>query len=192
MNKKMIMLSVLVAMCIGISMPSFSQMVAKKKHINKVAKKSIRLNKANVPKVVTETFNIEFPTTSNEGWYGYPRYDFNGDWYGYNPYLYENDYPENYIVEFTKDNVSHKAIYSKEGKKLAVHKKVMTVPSSVSEAIEKGAYRTWKITEEKEEIFRDTDMDQLKVYKVEVKDGNKNHHLFYSGTGELLKDKTIR
>jgi len=191
MNKKMIVLSVILLWSMAISMPSFSQTAAKKT-MHKKSMKPAKIDVKKVPTVVTERFIMEYPTNMNQGWYGYPRYDFNGDWYGYDPYLYEYDYPENYIVEFTKDNVTHKAVYSKEGKKLAVHKKVMTVPSAVSEAIHRGVYKTWKISEEKEEIFKDTDKDQMKVYKVEVKSGGKKHHLFYSGTGELLKDKTIK
>ncbi len=195
MTKKILLLSVVAVLCFGLVLPSISQTVTTKtttKITKKAGKKPAKIEKKKVPKVVTEKFLIEYPTIYNEGWYGYPRYDFFNDWYGYDPFLYEYDYPENYVVEFNKDNMPHKAVYSKEGKKLAVHKKVNAIPAPVSEALKKGAYKSWNISSEKEEIFKDTDKDVMKVYKVEVKSGAKKHHLFYSTNGELLKDKAIK
>lgn len=190
MKSRILKLSAIAFMCIAFTITSFSQTT---KTTEKVCKKPTKIEKTKVPKVVTEKFILEYPSVMNEGWYGYPKYDFYNDWYGYNPYLYEYENPEFYIVEFTKDKVHHKAIFSKEGKKIAVHKKVTSeLPVAITDAIKKGTYSTWKIATENEEIFRDTEMDKMKVYKVEVEKGTKKHHLFYSTDGDLLKDKTIK
>ena len=159
------------------------------------AKKPEQIAKAKIPVVVTETYYREFPlaATTYENWYGYPEFKYENDWYGYNPYLYEYEHPEYYVVEFTKDKVPHKVIYSKAGKKIATHKKITSdLPMAVSSALNKSEYSTWKIEKDKEEIFRDTEMDKIKVYKVEVEKGKEKHYLFYSSEGVLLKDKTIK
>jgi hypothetical protein len=44
---------------------------------------------------------------------------------------------------------------------------------------------------DKEEIFKDTDKDQMKVYKVDVKKGKEQHTLFIQTDGILLKDKKV-
>jgi hypothetical protein len=158
-------------------------------------KKPAKIAKTKVPSVVTETYYNEYPlgATAYENWYGYPEFDYENDWYGYNPYLYEYENPEYYVVEFTKDKVPHKIIYSKKGKKIAAYKNITAeLPKAVSSAISKSEYSTWKIAKEKEEIFRDTDVDKMKVYKVEVEKGKEKHHLFISSEGVLLKDKTMK
>ena len=191
MKNKILRLSLIAILYVGCSLQSFSQ-TATIKTTEKAGKKPAKIEKTKVPTAVTEKFIVEYPSMINEDWYGYPDYAFYNDWYDYNPYLYEYSYPKYYIVEFTKDNVSHKAIYSKEGKKIAVHKKINAVPpKSISDAIKKGPYAAWKITMENEEIFKDTEMDKIKVYKVEVEKGSEKHHLYYSLDGQLLKDKTI-
>ena len=173
------------------AIPSYSQTPIVKT-TEQAVKKPANILKEKVPILVTERFNKEYTSAKGEEWYGYPYYDFYTDWYGYNPYLSESKAPAFYIVEFTKNTVHHKAIYSKEGKKVAVHKKVnYALPKAVSDAIDDGPYATWTMTKEKEEMFRDTEMDKMKVYKVEVRNGNEKHHLFYAIDGLLLKDKTI-
>ncbi len=76
----------------------FSFQANSKTNKNKTTKKAVKKNglieKTKIPKVVTETFIMEYPSVVNEGWYGYPYYDFNNDWYGYDPYLYETLNPE--------------------------------------------------------------------------------------------------
>jgi hypothetical protein len=100
--------------------------------------------------------------------------------------------PEYYIVEFNKDNTPVKAIYSKSGKKVAAHKMLTTdLPKSVTDAINIGIYKTWKLEKDKEEIFKDSDKDQFKVYKVIVEKGKEKHTLFYQTDGKLLKDKKV-
>jgi hypothetical protein len=105
--------------------------------------------------------------------------------------LYRIENPEFYVVEFTKNNVNHKVVYSKAGKKIAVHKRIDSdLPKPIAKAIETSNYASWKIA--KEIIFRDVEMDKLKTYKAIVEKGNKKHALYYSSTGVLLKDKTIQ
>jgi hypothetical protein len=186
------MLSAIAVFCVVFATLSFSQATTTKV-IEKKGVKPTKIEKNKVPTTVTESFIREYPNVEYETWFGYPYYDFYNDWYGHNPYLYEYQNPEFYIVEFTNDKVSHKTVYSKEGKKVAVHKKTTAaLPKSISDAIKKGPYSTWKITTEKEEIFKDTMMDKIKVYKVEVEKGIEKHHLYYSIEGALLKDKTIK
>ena len=46
-------------------------------------------------------------------------------------------------VEFTSDSIPHKTLYTKAGKKIAVHKAISVLPSAVSKAISNGKYKTW-------------------------------------------------
>jgi hypothetical protein len=167
---------------------SFAQSAAKPH--TKVTKMAAKIEKSKVPTVVTETFMREYPMGMYENWYGYPEY--NG--YGYDPnFYYYNDYPENYIVEFTKDKVKHKVFYSKTGKKIATHTLInANIPKSIMEAVAKSHYKSYKLQEDKEEILKDGDSDLLKVYKVEVRKGNDRHALFYDVEGKLMKDVKLK
>ncbi|MEI8136809.1 MAG: hypothetical protein WCH21_05735 [Bacteroidota bacterium] len=186
--------SKVIAGCIllaSFTMSSFGQTTVKT--TEQCGKKPSKIEKSKVPTVVTETYFKEYPIISNEYWYGYPEFDYQNDWYGYNPYLFEYEHPGFYVVEFIKDKTPHKVIYSKSGKKIATHKKLDSeLPKAVSDAIAKSEYSTWKMAKDKEEIFRDFEMDKLKVYKVEVEKGKEKHTLFYSSNGDLLKDKTVK
>ena len=154
----------------------------------KMEKKEIK--KSKLPKVVTETFITEFPVIEGERWFGYPSFDYSTDWYDYDPYLYEVENPEFYVVEFKKGNVHHKAVYSKEGKKIAVHKKTKEeLPKAILAALKKSKFATWKIANEKEVIYRDSEMDKIKTYKVVVEKGTEKHIIYYSNDGDMLKDK---
>ena len=166
---------------------SFAQApIHDKKHNGK---KAIKIEKAKVPAVVTETFYREYPVPAYDWWYGHPGYTNNDEWYGYDPYYYESEYPEFYIVEFEKDKVAQKAVYSKEGKKIASYKKIKGgLPKEVSAAIAKSEYKAWKVAVEKEEMFKDGDNDVLKVYKIIVDKGKNIHTLYYRADGTLLKD----
>jgi hypothetical protein len=152
-------------------------------------KKKVKIEKTKVPKVVTETFYGDYPATTYESWYGYPTFDNDLYWYDYDPFFYSNDYPEYYVVDFTKNNGTYKAVYAKSGKKIAIHKKLTDLPKAVSSAISSGTYKTWTVAKDKEEIFKDKDSDQLKVYKVEVEKGKDKHTLYFQPDGKLLKDK---
>jgi hypothetical protein len=174
-------------------MASFGQ--ATTKTAKETGKTPVKLEKTKVPKEITEPYYKEYPGAVYENWYGYPAYDYRNDWYDnwydYGPYSYI-DYPEYYVVEFTKDNTPHKVIYSKTGTKVAIHRSLKSeIPKAVSEAISKGEYKTWKLEKDKEEIFKDTDKDQMKVYKVTVEKGKEKHTLFFQPDGKLLKDKKV-
>jgi hypothetical protein len=191
MKTKTIKIVALCLMVLSATFSSYAQTTVKT--TESCSKKPAKIAKTKVPSVVTETYYKEYPVTTYENWYGYPEFDYENDWYGYNPYLFEYEHPEYYVVEFTKDKIPHRVIYSKAGKKIAVHKKITSdLPKVVSLAISKSEYSTWKIATEKEEIFRDSDTDKMKVYKVEVEKGKEKHHLFYSSEGVLLKDKTMK
>jgi len=184
LNIKVVALS---ALLVFFSVHSFSQAMATKSP----SKNKAKMNKAKVPKAVTESFMIDYPSTDYDYWYGYPTFDYANNWFDYDPYFYDSDYPDNYVVEFTTNNTPYKAVYSKAGKKIAVHKSVSTIPAAVSTAIISGSYKTWTIAKDKEEIYKDTDKDQMKVYKVSVTKGTQKHALFYSPDGKLLKDTKI-
>ena len=156
-------------------------------------KKPVKIEKTKVPKEVTETFYMEYPEDMyGEYWYGYPDYNYDSYWYDswYDPYVY-TDEPEYYIVDFTMDNAPMKAVYSKAGKKVAVHKNVMNIPKPVTDAISKSDYKAWTVGKEKEEIFKDKKTDKMKVYRVTVEKGKEKHNLFYQADGKLLKDKKL-
>ncbi len=156
-------------------------------------KKIAKLKNEKVPKQVTENYYIEYPEPSNVSWQGYSEFTNEDDWYGYNDNLFIEDNPYYYIVEFTKDKTPQKVIYSKTGKKISTHKNLNSdLPQVVTSAISKGEYAAWNLGTHKEEIFKDTDEDALRVYKVEVEKEEQRHILFYSVNGVLLKDKTIQ
>jgi len=100
--------------------------------------------------------------------------------------------PENYVVEFVKVKVPYKAVYSKTGQKIAIHRALTSdLPKAVSAVISKGQYKTWKVGTDKEEIFKDTDKDKLKVYKVDVENGKEKRMLYFQQDGRLLKDTIV-
>jgi len=153
--------------------------------------KAVKLDKTKVPKEVTDIYLKEYPNSIYDNWYGYPSFDNASDWYYYDPYLYTDGYPDNYVVEFTQNNLPYSAVYSKNGNKIATHRAITDIPKAVTAAISKGAYKTWTLGKDKEEIFKDTDADQLKVYKVSVTIGKEKHNLYYQADGQLLKDKKV-
>ena len=182
-----------IAACLSLvffAMTSFGQ--ATSKTTKEAVKKPVTIEKNKVPKEVTETFYKEYPVRTYENWYGYPSFNYQTYWYDYDPYLYSNEYPEYYIVGFNKDNIPYNAVYSKKGEKIAIHKSLTSdIPKAVSSAISKSEYKAWKIGKEKEEIFKDKESDQLKVYKVAVEKGKEKHYLFFQSDGKLLKDKKV-
>ena len=62
------------------------------------------------------------------------------------------------------------------------------MPAAVTDAISNGNYKSWKVGKDKEEIFKDKDTDQMKVYKVSVSNGNEKHTLYFQQDGKMLKD----
>ena len=170
------------------AMSSFGQ--ATKNTTDAAAKSKAKIAKTKVPKEVTSSFYVDYPVTTYENWYDYPAFDYSNDWIDDYPYYY-SDYPENYVVEFTANNTPAKTIYSKAGKKIATHKAVNSIPQAISTAIINGQYKTWKVGKDKEEIFKDTDKDQMKVYKVNVLKGTEKHTLYFQPDGKLLKDKKV-
>jgi hypothetical protein len=154
-------------------------------------KKHTKLDKAKVPKEVTMTFYNEYPGVTYEDWYDYPSFNYSDDWYDYDPYWY-SDNPANYAVEYTVNNVPYKSLYTKAGKKIATHKAMTSdLPIAVLSTIGKSQYKAWMLGKDKEEIFKDKDMDQMKVYKVTVTMGTQNHMLYIQKDGKMLKDKKV-
>jgi hypothetical protein len=152
-----------------------------------------KLEKNKVPKSVTDTYFKDYPKTTNESWYGYRKFGNEPFWYAFDdPYLYSTEFPENYSVEFTKDTLLYKAIYSKSGEKIATHRVMNSdMPQAVLSAINKSEYKDWKLGKDKEEIFKDKESDQMKVYKVFVEKGTQKHTLYFQQDGNLLKDKKV-
>ena len=174
-------------MAVSFAIHSFGQ--AAMKTVAEGGRKPAKLEKSKVPKVITETYVVEYPVTAYESWYGYPVFSDESDWYAYDTELYTDQQPEYYIVEFSKDGTPYKVLYTKEGKKISTKRIIMVgeVPKAVADALNKSAYKSWEIKKEKEEIFRDS--DKMKVYKVVVEKGKEKHVLFYQEDGKLLKDK---
>jgi hypothetical protein len=195
MMKKEIMLALIVlgtTVMVNAQTKTTKTSDSKEVKMGKSKKADKNIDKSKLPKVVTVTFITEFPVVTNESWFTYPKFDIENDWYFHDPYLYGIENPDFYVVEFTKDNVKQKAIYSKSGKKIAVHKNsIGELPNVISEAIAKSKYSSWKIAKEKEIIFKDKEMDKIKAYKAVVDNGKEKHALYYSSAGVLLKDKMI-
>jgi hypothetical protein len=153
-----------------------------------VGKRSAKLDINKVPRIVTETFNKQFPVKSGVGWYGYPQFDNGSDWYEYDPSYFSNHNPENYVVEFTHNDTLDKVFYTKSGQKIATHRRINTVlPAKIADAIRKSVYKTWSIGNDKEEIFKDGKSDQIRVYRVMVRTGKERHTLYFQENGKLLR-----
>jgi len=162
---------------------------------NATDKMSFKLDMNSIPKVVIEPFYKDYPVRDNESWYGYPTYDYQNnwfdDWYG-NGKFFHIDNPDYYVVEFSQNKIPAKVIYTKTGQKVAIHKSLTSdIPKAIATAISNGEYKTWKLGEEKEIIFKDSEKDELKVFKITVTKGNENHTLFYQPNGKLLQDKKV-
>jgi hypothetical protein len=152
----------------------------------------VKMDKNKVPKVVTESFYKEYPSVTYEDWYGYPAYDNALGWYEYDPTYYSSDYPGSYVVEFTHNDTTNKTIYDKSGKKIATHQSMkMMLPEAVTDSIKDGMYKSWTMGKDKEEIFKDSYADKMKVYRVSVMNGSQKHTLYYQQNGTLLKDKKV-
>jgi len=153
-----------------------------------------RIESDNVPQEVMDNYSSEYPETTDENWYGYPNYDYGNDWYDNwyenEPYSY-NENPGYYVTKFNKDKTPYTVVYSKDGKKVATHIMLSNLPKAVSAAISKGEYKTWKLGNAKEEIFKDKNTDVMKVYEVTVEKGNEKHALFFQSNGNLLKNKKV-
>ena len=176
MKKTSISIMLSSALLILLVVDSFGQTVSKAN--TPAAKKHTKIDKNKVPKDVTMTFTTEYPTVTYEDWYDYPSFNYSDDWYDYDPYWFA-DNPANYAVEFTVNNVPYKSLYTKAGKKIATHRALSSdLPTAVQSAISKSQYKTWTVGKDKEEIFRDKDSDQMKVYKVTLTTGNQKHTLY--------------
>jgi hypothetical protein len=146
-----------------------------------------KLDKALVPKAVTDRFGADYPMTTYDYWFGYPAQD---DWYGYD-HDYSDQNPATYVVEFATDSIPYRAVYTKEGAKIATYKSISVLPDAVSWALNNGDYKTWTVGKEKQEIFKDKDADTLKVYMVTVEKLGHKHILYFQSDRRLMKDKTI-
>jgi len=148
-----------------------------------------KLDKSKVPKDVTDAFYNQYPLATYGNWYGYPAITNGSAWYDYDPYYFTTGDPDNYIIEFNNKDTAFKAIYSKDGRKIASHKGMNSdMPAAVTAAISNGDYKSWTEGKDKEEIFKDKDTDQMKVYKVSFSKGNEKHTLYYQQDGKMLKD----
>ena len=142
-------------------------------------KKPIKLEKNKVPKSVIDNNYREYPVNNYDNWFDNTNYTFT-----------EN--PEYYLIESSQDNIPYKAIYSKTATNIAIHKNIKSdLPKAVLATVTKSNYKTWKIADDKEEIFKDSDKDQFKVYKVDVEKGKEKHTLFFQLDGTLLKDRKV-
>jgi len=146
-----------------------------------------------VPSLIMEKYNKEYPHRTLEVWNGYPQYLDKSDWFVCNPYLYNSINPKYYVVSFTNDEISFKIVYNIDGEKVAVHKSMnANTIKAIAKSILYSEYKNWKVTSAYEEIFNGDSIDNLVVYKIEVIKGDKLHYLFYKANGILIKDKEIR
>jgi hypothetical protein len=148
-----------------------------------------KLDKSKVPKHVTDAFYNQYPLVNYGDWYGYPAFNGGSAWYDYDPNYFLTGDPDNYVIEFNNKDTAFKAIYAKDGTKIASHKGISSdMPAAVTNAIRNGDYKSWTVGKDKEEIFKDKDTDQLKVYKVSVSKGIEKHTLYFQQDGKMLKD----
>jgi len=156
---------------------------------NVEAKKHALLDKNKVPRKVTYEWFKEYDVPANEQWYDFDPAFAGESWEEYDPFLFPPKHAKNYLVEFKKDNVPYYAVYTETGEKVVTHRRYNSaLPNAISAAINNSEYKTWKIGNDKEEIFRDKDSDKLKFYKVSVERGSEKHILYFQQDGKLLKD----
>lgn len=172
------------------------------------------MNKTEVPQLVTDAFAKQFPSTTNESWSAFPANGDTNEWYN-DSYTTEassstetnspnvatssnkeantnSNNEKYYVVEYTSEETDHKSVYSEKGDKIATHSELtQDVPKPVSDAIANGIYKTWEMSDESTEIFKDKQTDPMKVYKVEVASENEKHALYYQADGKLLKDRKV-
>lgn len=190
MKSNSIKLIAIFILTISLALQNFAQSTVK--CTEQCCKTAVKIDEDLIPKTVTDQYIDEYPVATYQSWYGYPMFAFVSDWYGYNRNLFCEENPEYYVVEFTKDTTPHKVIYSKTGEKIATHKTVNTIPKAILLAIKKTVYSTWKLGKGREEVFKDGDNDDLKIYKITVEKGKEKHILFFQLNGILLKDKEIK
>lgn len=158
-----------------------------------IKNKPVEIPKTEIPIDVAQHFAKDHPTAKEEHWRGYPTKNFRDVWYDQVPSENSSPTSDYFVVEFIEGTTHREAMYCREGKEVVIRKKLMsTLPAPIYDDIKKGPYKEWKIAKEKEEIFRDSVLDQFKVYKIKVQKGSSKHYLFYSADGVLLKDKIIQ
>ena len=146
-----------------------------------------------VPKVVTESFYKVFPAPIFVHWYSYPFFVRDYEWYQYQPsYLSDHSSDNFYIAEFTNKDTITRAVYDKNGQKIALHQEFRgELPEAITDSIKEGDYRSWTMAQEKEQIFKDSRIDQIKVYRVVMEKGDKKHTLYFQQNGKMLKDVKV-
>lgn len=159
---------------------------------NKFENTTTKIEKNNVPKLIISNHYKEFPDTANNNWFGYPNYSINSDWFDKTINLSIVESPRYYIVEFKSDTILHRLTYNTLGEKINTYKNIdIKIQTEIAKTLINSKYKNWEITNEKEEIFRDLDLDILTVYKIEIQKNNKKRYLFYTENGLLIKDIEI-
>jgi hypothetical protein len=189
--KRIIMKSITGSILLAlISLSSYSQSYTK---INTDTSQLRRkIDKGQIPKEVTDAFSEQYPLAINGDWYCYPSSANAADWYNCDPsYIGVGD-EKNYDIEFISGGMPYKAIYASNGTKIASHKGMDTpMPAAVTDAISNGDYKSWTQDKDKEEIYKNSGSDQLKVYRVNVMNGSEKHTLYFQQDGKMLKDTKV-
>lgn len=153
-----------------------------------------KLDTTQVPIEIRNMYIVEYPTVTAYDWYGYPTLSEEREWHGYDRSMYtgKDATPEYYIVEFNKEAASHRAIYSKKGGKVALHRnlKKAAVPELVKKAYDNGKYKSWNVVGDYIEVLNYS--NNSKVYMINIEKGKEAHTIFYDEKGKLLKDKTTK
>jgi hypothetical protein len=186
-NTKSITGSILLAL---ISFGSYSQSYAKTN--TDTSQLRMKIDKNQIPKEVKDAFSEQYPLATNGDWYCYPSSASAADWYSYDAnYIGVGD-ANSYDIEFISDGTPYKAIYARGGAKIASHRGIETgMPAAVTDAISNGDYKSWTLGKDKQEIYKDSDSDQQKVYRVNVLNGNEKHTLYFQQDGKMLRDIKI-
>ena len=159
---------------------------------NKFENTTTKIEKNNVPKLIISNHYKEFPDTANNNWFGYPNYSINSDWFDKTINLSIVESPKYYIVEFKSDTILHRLTYNTLVEKINTYISIDNkIQTKIAKTLIDSKYKNWEITNEKEEIFRDLDLDILTVYKIEIQKNNKKRYLFYTENGLLIKDIEI-
>jgi hypothetical protein len=157
--------------------------------ISRISSSPVKKDSISVPVAITRNYELDNPLASHIHWFAYPSFDNDVAWYDYNPDLNTKAVTDNYSVEFVKGKTHQKAIYGRNGKKIATHGPLTSVlPAAISASIRNGIYKHWVLSNHKEQISQESNKDVV-YYKLLIQKGGQKHTLFFLANGTLVKDK---
>lgn len=147
-----------------------------------------KIESSRVPAEVKKHYEKDYPLTPIKSWYNYDPAYAGESWEEYDPYDYSKAHAQNYEVDFKKDNLNYSVVYTSNGKKVLIRRSLTSdAPQVILDGINKTRYKNWKLGKEKEEIFKNEENTNMKIYKLTMTKGNEKHILYFKQDGRLMK-----